>query len=163
MSEIQSEHRMKVTDEQLLDAIWRRMVLSTAKGSVSTYIGGRYGLAGDGHRHYGQDCHIISRKSLGLPLSYGHLRKRIISLINAGRLKWITHDCTYWIECERSLEVWNRATAWWAEKGVPGGWDAENQRMRTAPLNDFQGLADELASILLAEFGERVEENREAA
>ena len=46
---------------------------------------------------------------------------------------------------------------------MPGGWDAENQRMRTAPLNDFQGLADELASILLAEFGERVEENREAA
>jgi hypothetical protein len=154
---------MKVTDEQLLDAIWRRMVINTATGAVSTYIGGRYGLAGDSLRHHGQDCHITSRAALGLPLSHGHLRKRIIALIGAGRLKWLTHDCTYWIECERSLEVWNRATAWWAGKGVPGGWDKENQRMRTTPLNDFRGLADELVRTLLEEFGERVEEQQEAA
>lgn len=154
---------MKVTDKQILDAIWRRMIINTARGAVSRYVGGFYGLAGDRMRRYGQDLHIISRAALGVPLSHGHLRKRIIALINAGELQWLTHDCTYWINCERSLEVWNRATDWWASRGVPGGYDNDKGGMRTAPLENFAELADQLERELLFEFGEREDDQQEAA
>ncbi|MCY1396457.1 hypothetical protein D3C76_507940 [compost metagenome] len=144
---------MKVTDDELLAAVWRRMVIGTARGTVTRYVGGKIGLAGNDMRSYGQDIHIIDRERLGIPLSSGHLRKRLIALVEAGLLRWVVRDCTFWLDCMRGLDVWRRASDWWSAKGVPGGYE-KGQGMRTVRLENFDSLVKQLETELLAEFGE---------
>lgn len=144
----------KVTDEELLAAVWRKQIEATARGAISKYVGSRFGLAGESLRRYGQDCHIISRERLGIPLSAGHLRKRIVRLIDQGRMAWVTHDCTFWIDCPHLQAAYQHATRWWEAKGVPGGFDEERKAMRCVPLDNFESLVTQLKSELLSIFGE---------
>lgn len=145
---------MKVSDNEIIAAVWRRMVIATARGAISKYVGGTYGLAGDLMRGYGQDCSMVGRKSLGVPLSNGHLRRRLISLIDSGRLQWAICDCTFWIDCDRTTAMYQRATEWWISQGVPGGYCDVKKGMRTAPLDDFDELVKQLEDALMAEFGD---------
>lgn len=67
---------MKVTDAEILQAIWRAQVKRTAKGVINNYIGASKGLKGDidQYRFYSQYLSMVGRGTLGITLSKGLLR-----------------------------------------------------------------------------------------
>ncbi|MGH8421890.1 MAG: hypothetical protein ACRER3_05970 [Pseudomonas fluorescens] len=144
---------MKVSDAEILKAIWRQQVKITAKGVVCSYASGRKGVEGKSSQHYVQDMHIVSRERLGIPLSGGHLRKRLIALIGTGDLCWSVHNCTFWRKNAIADEVFDYAVQWWTERGVPTGYDEVDKRMRTAHVDGFEGKVAQLEGELLVQFG----------
>jgi hypothetical protein len=144
---------MKVTDAEILQAIWRKQVKTTAKGVIVNYMGGGKGLEGKRSQHHAQDIHIVSREGLELPLSRGHLRKRLVAIIGTGDLCWSVHGCTFWRKNAMADEVFDYAIQWWSERGVPSGYDEAGKRMRTARVDDFDVKVAQLETELIERFG----------
>lgn len=142
-----------VYDCDIVEAVWARMIYKTARGAVCRYAGNVYNIQGLRSRGYVQATHICSRKSLGINLSNGHLRKRIVALINEGRLNWAHHELTFWIDCEQALDMFEEATAWWQEQGVPDTFNPDKRGYDTVSLPDFERQASELEAILVAKYG----------
>ena len=149
---------MKVTDAEILKAIWLAQIKRTAKGVIDNYIGGGKGLKNDSEqdRHFAQYQSMISRGNLGLPLSNGQLARRLKSLIGSHGLKWRDGQSnSYEFMTDAATDVFRFARNWWAERGVPSGFDDINKRMRTVRLSDYDSLADQLELELLERFGNR--------
>lgn len=149
---------MKVPDSEILQAIWRAQVKRTAKGVIVNYVGGSKGLTGerDLDRHFAQYLSMISRGALGISLSNGQLARRIKSLIGQAGLQWNGRPGNaYEFQTQAATEAFHFARNWWAERGVPTGFDHENQRMRSIKLSDYESLVAQLENELLDQFGER--------
>ncbi|MGZ4968074.1 MAG: hypothetical protein ACXV8O_01545 [Methylobacter sp.] len=146
--------RMKVTDEELIKAIWILQVKKSARGCIHNYIGDRKGVASESHLKYSQDIHIMSRHQLGVDLSNGHLRKRLVTLIESGAVQWSTNQCSFWINNEKAKEVFDYACDWWSNQGVPSGYDQERKAMRCEKIEEFDDLATQLEEDLVLMFGE---------
>ena len=147
---------MKVTDAEILRAIWLAQVKRTAKGVITNYVGGSKGLTGDSDqdRHFAQYQSMISRGGLGIPLSKGQLARRLKALIDGDILHWCGRPGNaYEFRTEAAMNVFRYARNWWAERGVPSGFDQTNKRMRTIRLSDYESLADQLELELLERFG----------
>lgn len=144
---------MKVSDDELMSAVWRQMVRATARGSIDHYVGNRKGIRDESMRCYAQDIHIVSRHVLAVTLSLGHLRKRLVRLIESGRCKWVVHGCTFWIDDARAKEVFEYSSDWWAKAGVPEGFDQERKACRCRVVEGYDYLADQLESELMDIFG----------
>jgi hypothetical protein len=147
---------MKVTDAEILKAIWREQIKKTAHGVIDNYIGGTKSVSyGQFRQGYAQNLYMISRQQLGLPLSKGHLGRRLKALISSGGpLQWDGREGNaYHFKCKASDDVYAAAREWWAGKGVPTGFDEENKRTRTALVDDFDGKVAQLQQDLLSKFG----------
>lgn len=145
----------KVSDEELLNAIWLLQVRKTAKGCINNYFGGLSGLKSDSSRRYASDIHLVcDRHQIDVDLSSGHLRKRLIQLIDGGFLQWGTRKCTFWIDSEKAKEVFDYAVSWWQSKGVPSGYDQDKKSMRCEKIEGFDELVKELEEELVYVFGE---------
>ncbi|WP_434590193.1 hypothetical protein J3Q09_17750 [Pseudomonas sp. R4-83] len=149
---------MKVTDSEILRAIWRAQVKRTAKGVIVNYIGGGKGLTGDRDidRHHAQYLSMISRGGLGIELSKGQLARRIKSLVGTGCLQWNGRPGNaYEFKAPAATEMFHFARNWWADRGVPAGFDREQNRMRTIRLSDYEVLVGQLEEELMRLFGDR--------
>ena len=147
---------MKVTDAEILKAVWRAQVKRTARGVITNYVGGSKGLTGDRDhdRHYAQYQSMISRGGLGIQLSKGQLARRLKSLIDGKTLHWSGRPgSAYEFRTEAAMNVFRFARNWWAERGVPSGFDEINKRMRTIRLTDYESLAEQLERELIGAFG----------
>lgn len=147
---------MKVTDAEILQAIWRAQVKKTAKGVITNYVGGSKGLTGDSEqdRHYAQTLYMISRGGLGIELSNGQLARRLKALIGGESLQWCgPRGHAYEFRTEAAIEVFRFARSWWEQRGVPSGFDQINKRMRTIRLTNYESMAEELELELLDRFG----------
>lgn len=147
---------MKVTDAEILKAVWRAQVKRTARGVITNYVGGSKGLTGDRDqdRHYAQYQSMISRGGLGIQLSTGQLARRLKALIDGDVLHWCGRPGnTYEFRTEAAMNVFRFARNWWAERGVPSGFDEINKRMRTIRLSDYESLAEQLERELIGAFG----------
>lgn len=147
---------MKVTDAEILQAIWRAQVKRTAKGVIDNYVGGSKGLKGDSDqdRHYSQYLSMISRGSLGIPLNKGQLARRLKALIGGEALQWCGRPGnSYEFRTDAAMDVFRVARKWWEEHGVPSGFDKSKQCMRTARIDDYENLSMQLENELLERFG----------
>ena len=147
---------MKVTDAEILRAIWLSQVKRTAKGVIDNYVGGNKGLKGDRDqdRHFAQYQSMISRGNLGIPLSNGQLARRLKALIGSHGLKWRDgRQSSYEFMIDTATDVFRFAREWWAARGVPSGFDDVAKCMRTARVDDFDGKVAQLESELLERFG----------
>ena len=147
---------MKVTDAEILQAIWRTQVKRTARGVITNYGGGSKGLTGesDQDRHYAQYQSMISRGNLGIQLSNGQLARRLKALIGGYNLQWRGPACNAYEFCtEAAMEVFHFARNWWKGHGVPSGFDQINKRMRTMRLDNYDDLAAQLEQELLERYG----------
>lgn len=146
---------MKVTDTEILKAIWQAQVKRTAKGVITNYVGGSKGLTGDTEqdRHYAQYQSMISRGGLGIPLSRGQLARRLKALIGGDNLQWRGTGNAYEFCTDAATDVFRFARNWWEERGVPTGFDQVKKCMRTVWLSDYEGLAAQLEQELLERFG----------
>lgn len=148
---------MKVTDTEILKAVWRAQVKRTARGVIDNYIGGGKGLKNDTDqdRHYAQYQSMISRGNLGIQLSNGQLARRLKALIDGSTLHWSSVGNSYEFRNEAAMNVFRYARNWWAERGVPSGFDEINKCMRTIRCSDYDSLAVQLELELLERFGNR--------
>lgn len=147
---------MKVTDAEILKAVWRAQVKRTARGVITNYVGGSKGLTGDRDqdRHYAQYQSMISRGGLGIQLSNGQLARRLKALIDGDVLHWCGRPGNaYEFRTEAAMNVFRFARNWWAERGVPSGFDEINKCMRTIRLTDYESLAEQLERELIEVFG----------
>jgi len=150
---------MKVTDEEILQAIWRAQVKKTANGVITNYVGGGKALSGSGSgsgsQRYAQGLHMISRRAGGVPLSYAQLRRRTLALIKGSSIPWRTdfNGSIIWIDDQRAKDVFEFARQWWRDKGVPEGFDEQRKRMRTVQVDEFGEKVEELEAELLKRFG----------
>jgi hypothetical protein len=147
---------MKVTDAEILKAVWLAQVKRTARGAIDNYIGGGKGLKNDSEqdRHFAQYQSMISRGNLGLPLSNGQLARRLKALIGSHGLKWRDGQSnSYEFMTDAAMDVFRYARSWWAEYGVPSGFDEINKCMRTIRLTDYESLAEQLERELIEVFG----------
>lgn len=146
----------KVSDEELLNAIWLLQVRKTANGCTDNYFGDLKALKSDNHRRYAQDIHMtMDRHKINVDLSSGYLRRRIIRLINNGFVQWGTYKCTFWIDSEKAKEVFDYAVQWWSSNGVPSGYDQDKKAMRCKKIEGFDELVKELEEELVCVFGEK--------
>jgi len=148
---------MKVTDAEILKAVWRAQVKRTARGVIDNYIGGSKGLKNDTDqdRHYAQYQSMIRRGNLGIQLSNGQLARRLKALIDGSTLHWSNVGNSYEFRNEAAMNVFHFARNWWGERGVPSGFDEINKCMRTIRLSDYDSLAVQLELELLERFGNR--------
>jgi hypothetical protein len=147
---------MKVTDAEILKAVWRAQVKRTARGVITNYVGGSKGLTGDRDqdRHFAQYQSMISRGGLGIQLSNGQLARRLKALIHGDVLHWCGRPGNaYEFRTEAAMNVFRYARSWWAECGVPSGFDEINKCMRTIRLIDYESLAEQLERELIEVFG----------
>lgn len=147
---------MKVTDAEILQAIWRAQVKKTARGVIDNYIGGTKGLRRDSEqdRHFAQYQYMIGRGNLGIALGKGQLARRLKALIGGENLQWQgAPGHVYEFRTDAAMDVFRFARNWWADHGVPSGWDADNQCMRTMRLDNYDDLAAQLEQELLERFG----------
>lgn len=80
---------MKITDKEILMAVWRATVKRLPYSATHHYFGGRYGLTnGDEFWHQAatEICSVWRDHSLDLPLSKGQSLRRIKALIERNRL-----------------------------------------------------------------------------
>ncbi|RBL69834.1 hypothetical protein C3E98_019270 [Pseudomonas sp. MWU13-2625] len=146
---------MKVTDEEILQAIWRAQVKKTANGVITNYVGGGKALSGSDSQRYAQGLHMISRRAWGVPLSYAQLRRRTLTLIKARSIPWHTgfNGSIIWIDDQRAKAVFEFARQWWRDQGVPEGFDEQRKRMRTVQVDEFGEKVEQLEAELLERFG----------
>lgn len=147
---------MKVTDAEILKAIWREQIKKTAHGVIDNYINGNKSVSyGQFRQGYAQNLYMIGRQQLDLPLSKGHLSRRLKALIsNGGPLQWDGREGNaYHFKGESADTIYAHARDWWADQGVPTGFDEENKCTRTAPVADFDGKVALLQQEMLTKFG----------
>jgi hypothetical protein len=149
-------NKAKVSDEELLAAIWLLQVRNTARGCISNYVGNRKGITSQSMQNYAQDINLMSREKLGVQLSNGHLRKRLIHLIEGGLVQWSVRSCSFWINNEKAKEIFDYACEWWANHGVPSGYDQERKAMRCEIIEGFDDLAEKLEKDLVERFGNQL-------
>lgn len=80
---------MKITDKEILMAVWRATVKRLPYSATHHYVGNLRGLAGEGdywHRSATQICSISRGYTLDLPLSVSQSLRRIKSLVDRKRL-----------------------------------------------------------------------------
>ena len=89
-------------------------------------------------------------------MSKGQLARRLKALIDGESLHWSGRPGNaYEFRTETAMNVFRYARNWWAERGVPSGFDQTNKRMRTIRLSDYESLAAQLEHELLEIFGNR--------
>ncbi len=141
-----------VTNYEIKLAVWHNQLKKTADGALVNYHGGHKRVARPDHQHYGQDHHIIERHTLDIPLSKGHLRKRLVALIDAGGLSWVVPNCTFVIKSAKADQAWQYAREWWLALGVPVE-QLSGERLPAVQIDDYETKLTKLQGELLARFG----------
>ena len=89
---------MKLTNEELLQEIWRVQLENTSKGVISHYIGGGIGLESgsyDDRKYYSCDVHIMDRCRITKKVGYTHLLHRIRKLADNSLINVLMDTLTY--------------------------------------------------------------------
>ncbi|WP_027858399.1 hypothetical protein [Marinobacterium jannaschii] len=145
---------MKISDKELLDAVWENQLRLLSRTVLHKYMGGSYGLAcGDDFWFYASSSeHIVSRQRVTDLISKKHLRSRIVSLINEGKIHSPNGDRVlgFCIDSDLAREAFSAAREFWLSKGVPEG--HSEGRANTVRGIDFDAIAAECEGMLLKRF-----------
>lgn len=146
---------MKITDEQLMKAIWLNQLKRTARGVIDKYAGGRYGLGPKSDTNFFFSCseHIISRDRITKIISNQQLRNRIKSLINSGKI----HSCygdtllTFCINTPDAHKAYEKAREVWKYFGLRSGYT--NGRANTIGEISVDTITETVLATLIDLYG----------
>lgn len=148
---------MKITDNELLDAIWEQQLRSIASDVLHRYMGGGIGLCDTGETWYRYSCdlHIRCRENLTKKIGGKQLLTRIKKLARYNQIETLmstkNHSVlTYMIECPASREAFETSRNFWLEKGVPD--DSNDKGRNTTKDVDYKALIPECEELLLNKF-----------
>lgn len=144
---------MKVTDEELMHAVWVAQLKRTAKGVINTYMGGGYAVCEDEFEfNYYFSCglYFTFRDNIDVNLGNRHKLTRLKKLRRNERISSPFHKGMYMIDNQMSRDAFSRARQFWLNAGVPTGYD--DRKARTVFMEDFEQHLKELERVLISEF-----------
>lgn len=142
---------MKISDENFIEALWRRQVHNAAKGVIDNYIGGTKGVCSEGESwlQYAVDVHTAERQHITDKIGKQQILKRIRDLIDRGHVMWCVKDCTFMLRApERNQALFDDARQSWLDLGVPTGID--NGVCRSVKVEDFDAKVEQVREKLFA-------------
>lgn len=152
---------MKITDDELLHALWLNQLKNLSSGVLVNYVGGKSGLVGDNHTEFvfANDQHIRWREDITDRLSGQQLLKRIRKLAEQEKVKSTggRRVLTFYIDSPAAREAFKAARLWWSEQGVPEGYGKHpdgRSYAKTIKLNNLDALKAECAQYLLANWSD---------
>ena len=150
----------KITDKELLIAIWERQISQLSHRVISNFIGGNIAVCDGDKTYYEFSSHIsqTSRHLLTNKIGPKQLLKRIRLLNENGLLK-IDRYGAFYIDNSESFEAFKFARNWWCKAGVPTGYSKEkctDGRYRTTAntvsMPGWKTKALELKEILMQKY-----------
>lgn len=141
---------MKITDDELLRAIWQRMLHNVVVAVTNHYIGGDRGLCKSDYRFaFRFDVHICNRATLTDKIGKQQLLSRVRKLINEGKLKGTGGSLltTFYVDLPCREEVYDFCRQLWIEKGL-------TETPMAISDEEFFLSADEIRAILLEKYGD---------
>ena len=146
---------MKLTDDQLMKAIWLYQLKRMAKGVVHHYVGQRYATSDSSDGSFYHSSYMWAGESalITTELAASQRRVRIKKLIKQGRLHQQHNDRTFFINSVAAREAFEAARQFWINAGIPV-W--VYQKVDPVPLTEAKRLSLELscAEHLVKHFGE---------
>ncbi len=149
---------MKIIDAVLLDAIWKNQLRLTAKGHVSHYINGTFGLqwgnecSDDSWKAHGISERKSSRERVTSKVGPDHLLKRLRALISGGLIGTDTGDSKsfsiFYIDTPKAREAWEFSCKFWRNKGL------SDKAGNATRLGNFQVLKAECELVLISHFSQ---------
>lgn len=111
---------MKMTDEQLLAAIWLLQIRVTAGHVLHRHPQGRYSVVYESWFVMSSSIHIMERDRITPLLKRQQLLKRIRSLFQQGSIssEYGSRLLTFYISNDKALQVFLAARQWWTDKGI---------------------------------------------
>lgn len=153
----------KITDEELLDAIWIQQLKKLARRVINHFIGGSINVCRDEEGRYIQCCdlHVMRREKITDKIGRKQLLHRIRKLVNDGKLR-LAYDpsilLTFIIDGESTKNAFNDSRKFWIDYGVPYGYhELKDGRTyaNTTKIIDFDELLPQCEKMLLDKYGDR--------
>ncbi|BBB29338.1 hypothetical protein [Neptunomonas japonica] len=148
---------MKITDENLLNAVWENQMRLLAKGVLHKYNGGFYGVVCDDEYWLFASMaeHMASRQRITDLIKKPHLRSRIARLILEKKIYSVYGKSllTFCINSDHAKAAFKDARQFWLSSGVPEGYSEGKANVVSLPY--FDVLADECESMLINKYGQR--------
>lgn len=165
---------MKISDEKLLDLIWKAQLNHTAKDVIHHYAGGSIGLCCDNDTWYRNSCdlHIVNRESITKKIGRQQLLLRIRRLAEHSEITvamttykrgynrdgWGDRDVlTYMIDGPEARAAFKDARKFWLDQGVPSRskyLDDGRECMNTTKAVDMDSLLPECRKVLIDKYGD---------
>jgi hypothetical protein len=143
---------MKITDQQLMQAIWRLQLKQLASRVLDHYVGGRYATREDDHTSMFYSSYVYGTMVI-TALSDSQRRVRIKRLITAGYIYQSTTGGSFCIQSPQATQAFQAARQFWLDKGVPV---FVYKQVEPVPLSKetLQCWQDECEDHLISLFGE---------
>lgn len=146
---------MKITDQQLLQAIWRLQLKQLAYRVLDHFVGGRYATVQDDDFHQFHSSYLYSSlgKLITTELSDSQRRIRIKRLIAAGHVYQCYNGGSFCIKTQQATDAFRAAREFWLSKGVPV---FVYQTVEPVPMNKelLKALEQQCEAHLVELFGE---------
>ena len=150
---------MKITDNELLNAIWNRQVSQLPTRVIHRFIGGGIAVC-ENDADWCMYSSYISRTSRHLltkKIGSQQLLKRLRDLSGKDLIKLDTN--AFWIKNQNAFNAFAFARRWWLERGVPTGCEPyimpsgrESSRAKTIIMDNWEDVSEELKCELLNRF-----------
>ena len=135
---------MKITDGELLDAIWKNQLKKMASSILDHYVGVSYGLGKDIKSDWDfvfavGKCSIY-RDSLNVNIGNGQLLIRIKKLLKKGLIKTDrkiepNSGFHFYIDSKAARDSYEDCYSYWKGCGVPSGFDEVKKCSRSLKLS----------------------------
>lgn len=146
---------MKITDDQLMKAIWLYQLKRMAKGVVDHYVGQSFATreSSDSNFYYSSYMYFGETKNIHTELATSQRRVRVKRLIQQGRLHQQGNDSCFYFNNQAGREAFEAARQFWINSGVPV---RVYQKVAPVPLTELRRLSLEqsCAEYLIKLFGE---------
>lgn len=143
---------MKITDKELINALWKQMLINMSKKCITTYAGGNHGLdelnstsfiAASEVTKYSFNCDRLKRKQL-----YSRLKKLTAD-----------YDCIkqhinayYYIDSIDAKIAFSMCHKFYELKGVPIGYDKKLNKIRTIRIDNYDDIVKECQDHLIENY-----------
>lgn len=106
---------MKITDKQLMQAIWHMQLKTLAKRVLHTHPQGEYSVVRGDWYEISSGIHIMDREEITPLLGRQQLLKRIRSLYKKGLINTRYSDrlTTFYIDSDAAKLAFEAARSWW--------------------------------------------------
>lgn len=143
---------MKISDEDLIEAVWLKQISNTAKGVLHNYVGGTKGLCQvDGNwQVYATDVHVSERHLITNKIAKQQIYKRVRDLISRGFLYWSMEDTCFALDNkERTLNLFLAARSAWVSLGVPEL--SKGNMSASIKIENYESKLEQVKEMLIAE------------
>ena len=146
---------MKITDQQLLQAIWRLQLKQLSYRVLDHFVGERYATRKDDEfsQFHSSYMHSGLGKLITSELSDSQRRIRIKRLIASGHIYQCSTGGSFCIQTQQATEAFRAARQFWLSKGVPV---FVYQTVEPVPMNKelLKALELQCEAHLVESFGE---------